>query len=110
MPSIPEVRAAREHLNRACEANGRDPATLRLAAFLAICVAPSEREVEQIIAAYQATNPQYVRMLDSRDRWIIGTPAQAREQLAALAEAGIDRALLSVNCDLHLPMLPQLVG
>jgi len=59
--------------------------------------------------AYRATNPQYVRMMDSRDNWIFGTPAQAQSQLAALAAAGIDRALISVNCDEHLAMLPLLV-
>ena len=42
--------------------------------------------------------------------WIIGTPDQAKAQLDALAAAGIDRALISVNCDLHREMLPLLVG
>jgi hypothetical protein len=30
--------------------------------------------------------------------------------LAALAAAGIDRVMLSVNCDVHREMLPLLVG
>jgi F420-dependent oxidoreductase-like protein len=110
MPSIDQVHATRERLDRACEANSRDPATLRLSAFLAICVGSTEREVQQHLDAYQATNPQYVRMLDSRENWISGTPAQAQAQLEALAAAGIDRALISVNCDQHLQMLPLLVA
>ena len=109
MPSLEQVRATRERLDRACESNGRDPATLRLSAFLAICVGATEREVQHQMDAYRATNPQYVRMMDSRDNWIFGTPAQAESQLAALAAAGIDRALISVNCDEHLAMLPLLV-
>ena len=39
----------------------------------------------------------------------MGTPDQAKAQLAALSKAGIDRGLLSVNCDLHLDMLPLLI-
>jgi alkanesulfonate monooxygenase SsuD/methylene tetrahydromethanopterin reductase-like flavin-dependent oxidoreductase (luciferase family) len=110
MPSLEQVRATRERLDRACESHGRDPATLRLSAFLAICVGANEGEVQQHLAAYQATNPQYVRMLDSRDNWIIGTSEKAHAQLDALAGAGIERALLSVNCDQHLEMLPLLVA
>jgi probable F420-dependent oxidoreductase len=110
MPSIEQVHSARERLDRACEANGRDPASVRLSAFLAICVGNTERDVEQLLETYQATNPQYVRMLDSREQWIIGTPEQAQGQLHALGQAGIDRFLLSVNCDLHRDMLPLLVA
>jgi F420-dependent oxidoreductase-like protein len=110
MPTIDQVRATRERLDRACEANGRDPSTLRLSAFLAICVGSTERQVGQHLDTYQATNAQYVRMLDSRENWISGTPDQAQAQLDALAAAGIDRALISVNCDLHLEMLPLLVA
>jgi alkanesulfonate monooxygenase SsuD/methylene tetrahydromethanopterin reductase-like flavin-dependent oxidoreductase (luciferase family) len=109
MPSLASARATRARLDRACESNGRDPASLRLSAFVAVCVAPTEREVQQQLEAYQATNPQYVRMMANRDNWIFGTPAQARTQLDALAEAGIDRALISVNGHDHLAMLPLLV-
>jgi alkanesulfonate monooxygenase SsuD/methylene tetrahydromethanopterin reductase-like flavin-dependent oxidoreductase (luciferase family) len=105
-PSIEQCRQARQTLDRACEANGRDPATLRLSAFLAICVGADQHAIDRYMDAYSATNPQYVRMMNSRPNWIVGTPDEAQAQLAALASAGIDRALLSVNCDLHLEMLP----
>ena len=107
-PSPEQCRLAREKLDRACGAIGRDPASVRLSAFVAICLGPTQREVDQAFAAYAATNPQYVRMLSSRDNWIVGTPDQAQERLAALADAGVQRALLSVNCDLHREMLPLL--
>jgi probable F420-dependent oxidoreductase len=110
MPSLDQVKTTREKLDRACESNGRDPATLRLSAFLAICVGANDREVQHHLETYQATNPQYVRMLDNRDNWIMGTPDQAKAQLEALAAAGIDRALISVNCDLPQQMLPLLVA
>jgi hypothetical protein len=47
-------------------------------------------------------------MQEGRHSWIEGTPAQAQAKLADLSEAGIDRALLSVNCNLHREMLPLL--
>jgi alkanesulfonate monooxygenase SsuD/methylene tetrahydromethanopterin reductase-like flavin-dependent oxidoreductase (luciferase family) len=107
-PSVDQCRLAREKLDRACHACGRDPASIRLSAFLAFCVAPTEHEVGQAFATYNQNNPQYVRMLSSRDNWIVGTPDQAHSQLSALAQAGVARALLSVNCDLHRDMLPLL--
>jgi alkanesulfonate monooxygenase SsuD/methylene tetrahydromethanopterin reductase-like flavin-dependent oxidoreductase (luciferase family) len=108
-PSLEDCRQVRQKLDRACEKNGRDPSEIRLSAFVAICVGQTQAEVDRALAEYEATNPQYVRMQDGRPSWIEGTPAQAQAKLAALAEAGIDRALLSVNCSLHREMLPLLV-
>ena len=75
---------------------------------MAICVGEQPSDVERILETYQASNPQYTRMLSSRDNWIMGTPEQARAQLQGLAEAGIDRALVSVNADLHREMIALL--
>jgi probable F420-dependent oxidoreductase len=107
-PSLEQCRAARDKLDRACEAIGRDPSTVKLSAFLAMAVGQTQREVDQAFAQYERDNPQYARMLSSRDNWIVGTPDQAQASLQALAQAGIERALLSVNCDLHREMLPLL--
>jgi alkanesulfonate monooxygenase SsuD/methylene tetrahydromethanopterin reductase-like flavin-dependent oxidoreductase (luciferase family) len=108
LPSLEQCRLARTKLDRACLAFGRDPAAVRLSAFVAICVGATQRGVEQAFETYAATNPQYVRMLVSRDNWIVGTPDQAQSRLAALAAAGIERAFLSVNCALHRDMLALL--
>ncbi len=108
-PSLEDCRQARQKLDRACAKNGRDPSEVRLSAFLAICVGRTRADIDRALADYEATNPQYVRMQDGRASWIEGTPDQAQAKLAALANAGIDRALLSVNCDLHREMLPLLV-
>lgn len=108
-PSLEDCRQTRHKLDRACEANGRDPAEVRLSAFVAICVGTTQAQIEQALAEYKANNPQYVRMLDDRANWIEGTPDQAQKKLEALGEAGIDRALVSVNCELHQQMLPLLV-
>jgi alkanesulfonate monooxygenase SsuD/methylene tetrahydromethanopterin reductase-like flavin-dependent oxidoreductase (luciferase family) len=107
-PSLEQCRAARERLDRACRAIGRDPSTLALSAFVAINVAETPEQVERTFETYAQTNPQYARMFNTRANWIVGTPDQARQQLAALANAGIARAMLSVNCDLHREMLPLL--
>src|SRR5699024_10906532 len=109
-PSVDQCRATRHALDIECERLQRDPASLRLSAFLPICVGQTEAAVAKILAAYEASNPQYVRMMASRANWIDGTPAQAVAQLRALEQAGMARALVSVNCELHLEMLPLLIG
>jgi alkanesulfonate monooxygenase SsuD/methylene tetrahydromethanopterin reductase-like flavin-dependent oxidoreductase (luciferase family) len=107
-PSLDQCRAARDRLDAACTAAGRDPRSVRLSAFLAICVGQTQADLDDAMRVYERDNPQYVRMLDSRPNWIFGTPDQAREQLAQLATAGIDRALVSVNADVHREMLSLL--
>jgi alkanesulfonate monooxygenase SsuD/methylene tetrahydromethanopterin reductase-like flavin-dependent oxidoreductase (luciferase family) len=107
-PSLDQCRAARHRLDAACAQVGRDPSTVKLSAFLAICLGNTQADLDRAMQAYEQSNPQYVRMLDSRPNWIFGTPSQASEQLQALADAGIDRALLSVNDDIHRDMLPLL--
>ncbi len=109
-PSVEQCHAARLRLDRECRAAGRDPRDVRLSAFLAICVGQTQADVDRALAAYDANNPQYVRMRSSRPNWIEGTPDAARRQLQALADAGVERALLSVNDDIHHEMLPLLVG
>jgi probable F420-dependent oxidoreductase len=109
-PSLEQCRQAREKLTRACDAAGRDPSQVRLSAFLAFAVGSTQSAVDRAFEAYARDNPQYARMLNTRSNWIVGTPDQAQQQLAALAEAGIERMMLSVNCDLHREMLPLLVG
>ena len=109
-PSLEQCRAARQALDTECERHGRDPVTLRLSAFVPICVGQTAADVQRALDAYLATNPQYIRMMANRANWIEGTPAQAVAQLQALEHAGIDRALISVNTRLHLEMLPLLIS
>ena len=107
-PSVEQCQMARQRLDSECRAVGRDPDEVRLSAFLAICIGRTADDVDRALAAYAARNPQYVRMLSSRPNWIAGTPDVARQQLEALADAGVERALLSVNDDIHFDMLPLL--
>ena len=108
LPSPDQARVIRTRLDEACEKAGRDPASLRLAVFTPICVGATEQEAQARFAHLRETNPQYLRMMNAETAWIMGSPEQARAQLARLEEAGVARALLSVNCDLHREMLPLL--
>jgi F420-dependent oxidoreductase-like protein len=107
-PTPDEARHVRALLDAACEANGRDPATVALSAFGPIAVGASAEEVDRHMQTYRATNPQYVRMMDSLSTWLMGTPSEVRAQLEALSTAGVARFMVSVNCDLHREMLPLL--
>jgi alkanesulfonate monooxygenase SsuD/methylene tetrahydromethanopterin reductase-like flavin-dependent oxidoreductase (luciferase family) len=107
-PSVADCLLSRAKLDRACAVNGRDPAEVRLAAFVPICVGRTQGEIDRVLASYEASNPQYIRMRDDRANWIEGTPDQAKAKIDALANAGIDRVLVSVNSDIHLEMLPLL--
>jgi alkanesulfonate monooxygenase SsuD/methylene tetrahydromethanopterin reductase-like flavin-dependent oxidoreductase (luciferase family) len=108
LPSADQARAIRTRLDEACQKVGRDPATMRLAIFTPICVGATEQEARDRFEHLRATNPQYLRMMNAETAWIMGSPDQAKAQLARLEEAGVARALLSVNCDLHREMLPLL--
>jgi len=109
LPSADQSRAIRERLDQACEKVGRDPAEVRLSVFTPICVAESEAEARRHFEHLRETNPQYLRMMNAETAWIMGSPEQAQGQLADLEAAGVARALLSVNCELHREMLPLLV-
>jgi alkanesulfonate monooxygenase SsuD/methylene tetrahydromethanopterin reductase-like flavin-dependent oxidoreductase (luciferase family) len=108
LPSIEQCQAIRDRLDQACERVGRDPSEVRLSVFTPLCVADTEQDVKDTYATLRETNPQYLRMMNAETAWIMGTPEQAGEQLQRLEHAGIARVLLSVNCDLHLRMLPLL--
>ena len=105
-PTAETARIVRQRLNAACRAAGRDPAEVRLSAFLPVCVAETQPEVERRLASYRATNPQYVRMMDDLPTWLMGTPPQVRQQAQQLEAAGIDRLMVAVNDKVHREMLP----
>lgn len=105
-PSPDAARQTRALLDRACLALERDPQSLRLDAFVPLCIGTSRAEVDGILRNYRQDNPQYVRMMDDLSTWLIGTPDDVRAQIQALAEAGIDRLMLSVNTEIHRQMLP----
>src|SRR5579864_6490054 len=107
----PEVaRQAREMLTTATRKAGRDPASVKLSAFVPFCIANSTEEVEAQMQLYRQTNPQYTGMMGDTSTWLMGTPDVVRSQLHALAASGIDRVMVSVNCDQHREQLPFLAA
>jgi alkanesulfonate monooxygenase SsuD/methylene tetrahydromethanopterin reductase-like flavin-dependent oxidoreductase (luciferase family) len=110
-PTPEDCRAVRARLDQACETYGRDPASVRLSAFLPLCVGETRADVDRQMATYPATNPQYVRMMaNGTATWLIGTPDDVRTQLETLASNAIDRVMVSVNSDVHREMLALIPG
>jgi F420-dependent oxidoreductase-like protein len=104
-----QCRAVRERLDRACEAVGRDPASLRLSVFLGVCVAETAAEVERLVDVICRRDPQYERLRRLIHTWVKGTPDEAAERLRALEAAGVERVMLSVNAPEHEAMV-RLIG
>jgi alkanesulfonate monooxygenase SsuD/methylene tetrahydromethanopterin reductase-like flavin-dependent oxidoreductase (luciferase family) len=107
-PTPEEARIVRERLDAATERAGRAEDAVALSVFVPIAVGQSSDDVDRDMQTYRETNPQYVRMMDNLSTWLLGTPDQVADQLAALAAARISRVLVSVNCDMHQRMLPLL--
>jgi alkanesulfonate monooxygenase SsuD/methylene tetrahydromethanopterin reductase-like flavin-dependent oxidoreductase (luciferase family) len=107
-PVPDEAHQVRLRLDAACTAAGREPSAVRLSVFAPVAIGESSAEVERHLDSYRQTNPQYVRMMDNLSTWLLGTPKQVGAQLAALAANGVERVMVSVNCELHQHMLPLL--
>jgi alkanesulfonate monooxygenase SsuD/methylene tetrahydromethanopterin reductase-like flavin-dependent oxidoreductase (luciferase family) len=92
--ATPEVaRAARERLDAACEAIGRDPATLPLSVMASVVVGRDEADYRR---RKDAVNAKALAETDEDDAsYVSGTPARAIERIAALREAGVERFFLN---------------
>jgi alkanesulfonate monooxygenase SsuD/methylene tetrahydromethanopterin reductase-like flavin-dependent oxidoreductase (luciferase family) len=88
-----ERRAA---LVEACEAEGRDPATLTLSVMTGFVVGADERELRDRAARLGALEGRSAdELLEARrDHWLIGTPAQIAERLGDYERAGVERIAL----------------
>jgi len=100
LPSVEQCQAIRARL----------PEHVRLSVFTPICIGETEQQVRERYEFLGQTEPQYKRMMTTETAWIMGTPAQAAQQIADLERVGVARLLLSVSCDLHREMLPLLEG
>ena len=88
------VRAARGRLDAACEAIGRDPATLELSIMARVVVGADEAEYARRLASVQAKALEPPEEVDDGS-WVAGTPQQAIERIAAFREAGVERFFLN---------------
>jgi F420-dependent oxidoreductase-like protein len=92
-PAYARVRAA-------CESIGRDPDSVTYSMMTGVLVGADESELKQrvhnlLIALGQGEDVDGTAWLEQRrGRWIMGTPDEARERVAALASAGVERLML----------------
>ncbi len=88
------ARACREALDRACAAEGRDPATLPLS-VMSSCAFGESADQARVQAERLLERLPILEQFS--DLWIAGTTADALEQLAAFRDAGVDEMLLQVG-------------
>jgi F420-dependent oxidoreductase-like protein len=77
-------------VREACEAEGRDPATMTFSAALVLCVGADEAEVERRAASIGREADEL------RQNGVAGTPDEARATLRRWADAGAERIYLQV--------------
>lgn len=87
-------------VRRACHDIGRDPASVTYSAMTGVLVGEDDddvrrrvRELFEFIAEPSTTDPEQW-LAERRARWVMGTPDEARQRVAALAEAGVERVML----------------
>ena len=86
-------------IREACEAIGRDPAELVYSAMTGVLVAETESDlrarVDDLLAALgQGDVDGDGWLAERRGRWIMGTPDEARERVAAFERQGTQRIML----------------
>ena len=93
------IREVYAKLDEACLAIGRDPATMARSAMIGTLIGRTPDEVRAREAALMAAFGEDAGSGDEwleerRDRWIVGTPDEARAMVRRLADAGADRIML----------------
>ncbi len=108
-----ETRAARDRLAEACEAIGRDPASLRLSLMTGAVVGADRRELEQRVTAVMEREGESGDVGDAIAAWredrIVGTVDEVLARLTDYARAGVQRVLLQHLVHEDLEML-ELIG
>lgn len=93
-----DVRAARQRLDAACEAGGRDPASVPLSMMTTALVGADQAELERRarrLMEWRGERGDVGAFLDSLARIrLAGTVEQVLERLAEYAEAGVRRVML----------------
>jgi alkanesulfonate monooxygenase SsuD/methylene tetrahydromethanopterin reductase-like flavin-dependent oxidoreductase (luciferase family) len=118
--SSPDKAAAvGRELDAACAAIGRDPATLARSTMAGVLIGRDRDEVrarEQALLTAFGTDLEdgEAWLEERRERWVYGTPDEARAQLTRFAEAGMARIMLQdfIPWDLdHVDLMgEELVG
>lgn len=93
------AREAFDRVRLACDAVDRDPDSLTYSAMTGVLIGQSEADVNdrvtQLLEVTGRTGDDGQAWLaERRGRWVIGTPDQALEQIAAFEAAGVQRLML----------------
>jgi F420-dependent oxidoreductase-like protein len=97
--SIDDCRERKTRLEQACEASGRDPATLPLS-LMATCVVGDDRStvlerVRRVQSVFGMADQDPEELLaERRERWVAGTPEEVIERVRELEDAGVERLYL----------------
>ena len=97
-----------EVLTRACDAMGRDPASVRRSLGLYALCGEDERDLERRFARLQEATPPGVLDGVSLEQWregrLVGTVEQVREQVAGWEDLGVDTLIAgSARCRSRSP-------
>lgn len=112
--STPAVaRAAQADLDAACAAIGRDPKTLTRSAMVGTLIGRDRDEVgrraDALLREFGQEASGGLEWLEARrERWILGTPDEARAMVGRFAEAGIERIMLQDFLPRDLDMIDLL--
>lgn len=92
------VREAYGRVRAACAAAGRDPDSVVLSAMVGVLVADSEAEMRDRVrlqlSVIGSSSSADEWLSEREDRWIMGTPDQARGRIEEFAAAGVQRLML----------------
>lgn len=113
-----EVREIMARLDAACVKQGRDPATLTRSVMAGVLVGRDAADVARRsaaqVAVFGGADDDAAAWLDARqDRWVLGTPQEARARIAEYVDTGIDRLLLQdfLPRDLdHIAIMGELIA
>jgi alkanesulfonate monooxygenase len=111
--SSPDVaREKYAQLDAACREAGRDPATMARSTMSGVMIGRDRDELrrrqEQLLRDFGNADAGEDWFLERRDRWIFGTPDEARAQVDRFAEAGTERIMLQDFIPRDLEMIDQM--
>jgi F420-dependent oxidoreductase-like protein len=93
--TVDEVRERRQRIADACAAAGRDPLPFSVMTGLVVGADRADLEARaRRLADHAGTDADPDRLRESQPGWIVGTPDEAAERLAALRDAGVARVML----------------
>ena len=92
-----KARTAFAALDAACAVAGRDPAALTRSTMAGVLIGRDQDEMDRRLAAAAAAfgaDDDGSWLEERLDRWIIGTPDEARAMVRRFADAGVERIML----------------